>query len=241
MNVLGDFCYISKGMVLHSEEGLFTKDDLISKTKDSIHKREYVEAKDIARYAIKRVKYLEYGTERCPSKLSRPTFPELYDRNKIVMNCLGGLNSTIGNSLLHNHSLYCAVLWKDLRGVENKSISASIKKFSSMSRKEMETLSHDVELYYLLGIMNSNYASVLLTNLRGGDYHIYPEHIRNIPVPNASKEQQKPIIDLVDRILNEKRNNPNTDTSLLEQQIDNYVYQLYGLTEDEIKIVEGET
>ncbi len=48
MNVLGDFCYISKGMVLNADEknakGAFTKEDLISEKKDKIHCREYVEA-----------------------------------------------------------------------------------------------------------------------------------------------------------------------------------------------------
>ncbi len=238
MHVLGDYCYVSKGMVLHSEEGLFTKDDLISGQKDIVHNREYIEAKDIAKYEIKRVKYLEYGSKRCPSKLSRPTFPELYDRRKIVMNCLGGLNATIGNNLLHNHSIYCGILWLDLHGVENKSIASSIKKFSLMSRSEMESLSKNVDLRYLLGVMNSHYASVLLTNLRGGDYHIYPEHIRNIPIPSATKDQQQSIIDLVDKILAAKKKNPKTDTSDLESQIDEIVYGLYDLTGPEIDIIE---
>lgn len=32
---------------------------------------------------------------------------------------------------------------------------------------------------------------------------------------------------------------PNADTSALEKQIDQMVYELYGLTDDEIAIVEG--
>lgn len=74
-----------------------------------------------------------------------------------------------------------------------------------MDREEMESLSNNVDLRYLLGIMNSSYTTVLLTNLRGGDYHIYPEHIRNIPIPIAPKEQQNSISELVDRILYEKK------------------------------------
>ena len=238
MHVLGDYCYISKGMVLHSEEGEFTKDDLISLIKDAIHSKEYVEAKDIERYNVKRIRFLEYNTDRSPSKFSRPTFSELYSCKKIVMNCLGGLNSTIGTELTHNHSLYCAVLWCDLQNVENKSIASSIKKFSSMKRSDMEKLSKTVDLRYLLGVMNSNYAAVLLTNLRGGDYHIYPEHIRNIPIPTASSEQQQPIIELVDNILNVNKSNPNADTSALENEIDRLVYHLYGLTYDEVLIID---
>ena len=107
-----------------------------------------------------------------------------------------------------------------------------------MSREDMEELSKTVELRYLLGVMNSKYASVLLTNLRGGDYHIYPEHIRNIPIPSATPAQQKPIIALVDKILAEKKANCMADTSELEQEINKLVYSLYGLTTEEIIIVE---
>ena len=122
-----------------------------------------------------------------------------------MFNVLGELTGTIDTEkLIHNHSLIACVLWKDLYGVENKSIASSIKKFSTMSREDMEELSKTVELRYLLGVMNSKYASVLLMNLRGGDYHIYPEHIRNIPIPSAPAPQ-KPIIDLVDKILAAKK------------------------------------
>ena len=135
---------------------------------------------------INRIRYIEYGTERSPAKLTRPTFNELYEPKKLMFNVLGELTGTIDTEkLIHNHSLIACVLWKDLYGVENKSIASSIKKFSTMSREDMEELSKTVELRYLLGLMNSKYASVLLMNLRGGDYHIYPDHIRNIPIPSA--------------------------------------------------------
>ena len=156
------------------------------------------------------------------------------------MNCLGTINSTVDFDVhfLHNHSIYCGILWKDLHGVENKSIASSIKKFSTMSREDMEELSKTVELRSLLGVMNSKYASVLLTNLRGGDYHIYPEHIRNIPIPSATLEQQEPIIALVYKILAETNANCMADTSELEQEINKLVCSLYGLTTEEIIIVE---
>jgi len=41
------------------------------------------------------------------------------------------------------------------------------------------------------------------------------------------------------QILTSKQKDPNADTSALEGQIDQMVYNLYGLTEDEIKIVEN--
>jgi len=43
---------------------------------------------------------------------------------------------------------------------------------------------------------------------------------------------------VVERILAAKKNNPAADTSALEREIDQQVYALYGLTPEEIKIVE---
>ena len=155
-----------------------------------------------------------------------------------MFNVLGDLTGTIDTEkLVHNHSLIASVIWKDLHGVENKSIASSIKKFSTMNRNEMEKLSETVDLRYLLGVMNSKYASVLLTNLRGGDYHIYPEHIRNIPIPSATPAQQKPIIALVDKILAAKKADSTADTSKEESEIDKIVYKLYDLTDEEISLI----
>jgi hypothetical protein len=47
------------------------------------------------------------------------------------------------------------------------------------------------------------------------------------------------MIKLVDQILSTKKSNPTADTCALENEIDQLVYELYGLTEEEIKIVEG--
>ena len=61
-----------------------------------------------------------------------------------------------------------------------------------------------------------------------------------LPIPRQiSNEDQKPIIQLVTQILTQKKNNPKADTSILEREIDKLVYELYGLTEEEIKIIES--
>ena len=134
-----------------------------------------------------------------------------------------------------------ALLWKDLDGVENKSITSSVKKLSSMSRYEMSLLSKSIKLKFLLGILNSKYATVLLKDIRGGDYNIGPDQIRNIPIPSATQEQQDAIIEIVDDILNAKKDDLSSDTSELEKRIDNLVYHLYGLTYDEVLIVDPDT
>ncbi len=238
MLTLGDLCYISKGMVLYSEDGLFTNEDLISDTLDLIHCRPYLEAKDMDTYAINNIRYIEYDTYRVPNMVSRPTFRELYDRPKLMFNCLGKMKVMIdySNHFICQQGIRVALLWKDLHGIENRSILTSIKRYSRLSRNEMEEISSSFNMYYILGVLNSKYAAQLLTNIRGGDYHIVPEHIRNIPIASASQEIQNNIAEIVKSIIELKR--INSDTSVLENQINEIIYCIYGLSDSEIKIIE---
>jgi hypothetical protein len=65
--------------------------------------------------------------------------------------------------------------------------------------------------------------------------------LSEIPIPRATNEQQQPIIALVDTILKTKNNDLAADTNDLENEIDLLVYHLYGLTYDEVLIVDPET
>ena len=60
-----------------------------------------------------------------------------------------------------------------------------------------------------------------------------------IPVKQISEKEQQPFIEKVDQILSLKKDNPDADTSALEREIDLMVYALYGLSEEEIGIVEN--
>jgi len=62
-------------------------------------------------------------------------------------------------------------------------------------------------------------------------------YIKKLPIP--TKGDFIKLANVANQILAAKRTNPQSDTSKLEGEIDQLVYQLYGLTEEEIKIVEG--
>ena len=62
---------------------------------------------------------------------------------------------------------------------------------------------------------------------------------KKLPIPDVPLDQQKPIIALVDQILAEKSANAALSTSETEAEIDQIVYELYGLTEEDIAVVEG--
>jgi len=94
---------------------------------------------------------------------------------------------------------------------------------------------------YVLGLFNSKLFKFYYqkTNSQGGD--IFPQvrisSVENLPIKIV--EQQQPLITLVSQILSLKKENPAADTSALEREIDALVYELYNLTDEEIKIIEG--
>ena len=99
-------------------------------------------------------------------------------------------------------------------------------------------------LKYILGLLNSKLYYVWLYNKgkrKGETLELYQKPLSEIPIKEANQKQQKSIVELVDTILNAKKNNPQVDTSKYETMIDNLVYHLYGLTFDEVLIVDPET
>jgi len=61
-------------------------------------------------------------------------------------------------------------------------------------------------------------------------------HLDQLPIKEVLKKDQKPFIKLVENIIEQKKN--GEDSSENERKIDEMVYRLYDLTEDEIAIVE---
>jgi adenine-specific DNA-methyltransferase len=96
-------------------------------------------------------------------------------------------------------------------------------------------------LQFFLAIFNSTFFEYALLNiyLEGDTFKSKNQIMLNFPIPKTTEYAQKSFINLVDQILDAKKVNPNVDTSKLEKQIDELVYKLYDLTEDEIAIIEG--
>jgi adenine-specific DNA-methyltransferase len=70
-----------------------------------------------------------------------------------------------------------------------------------------------------------------------GDLIISVQALSPLQISIPEKKMETKIENLVDKIIYHKH--IGTDTTELENQIDQLVYQLYGLTAEEIGIVEG--
>ena len=95
---------------------------------------------------------------------------------------------------------------------------------------------------FLTGVLNSKLVAFWLRHkgkMQGNNYQVDKEPLQGIPLPLIDLSLQQPIIDLVDVILTKKKQSPQADILDLENSIDRLVYKLYGLSENEIKIVEG--
>ncbi|MCR4858973.1 MAG: Eco57I restriction-modification methylase domain-containing protein [Bacteroidales bacterium] len=98
--------------------------------------------------------------------------------------------------------------------------------------------------YYITGLLNSKYTSYYLRckfkdkHLAGGYLAINKSTIEQLPFVKADDATQGVISSKVKKIIELKKNNPNADTSALEREIDVLVYGLYGLTEEEIAVIE---
>lgn len=95
-------------------------------------------------------------------------------------------------------------------------------------------------LRYLLGILDSTLINYLFAT-KFLNLAIKAEYLKQLRIPIPSAAIQKQLESLVSKVLELKKVNIETDTSALENQIDFLVYHLYGLTYDEVLIVDQET
>lgn len=102
-----------------------------------------------------------------------------------------------------------------------------------------------VSLKYLLALLNSKLLNFYYVTEHKSTKKVFSEiqarSVGELPIKHVSQNIQQGFISLVDKILISKEENPQADTSSLENEIDKKVYRLYGLTYDEVLIIDPET
>jgi hypothetical protein len=206
---LGNIFYISVGMVLNSDEkrfkGKFTKNDLIRDKRGKKFQKKYIENKHIDKFQIKDVKYLEYGTNRVPGQIRRPTFPKLYDSPKIMVGAIGGrgvYDET--ENLMCNHSIMILKPYHALVGLKPRVLNRKTVKDAIHNGKQ---ISLDFNPRYILGIINSSFANEFLNSVRTHRQENYfqPNDLKKLPIPHDNKENQIKITEIVERIEQNRR------------------------------------
>ena len=192
---LGNICYISYGIAPNADEqiakGEFVKEDLLSDIPSEIHKKKYIEGKDIDKFKIKRIRYIEWDTERCPKKIRRKKFKELFFGTKIIQGRM--TRATIDkNNLICDNSAIILKKFNELKGVYNRSINNSLKKFNKgYARIQLENISKDYNYEFILAILNSNFANTYLNAIRRHKLEntFYPHDFRNLPIKTLEDQE----------------------------------------------------
>ena len=238
-----DIFYISYGVAVNSHEKFsekFVTADVLSDIQDKTHPAPFVMGKNIGNFCYKRLHYLEWGTRRAPALFRAKTFPELHNApEKIIALCITGAGNVklfYDNEQIHyNHTSVGFVPWHVLAGVKNQSIIKSARYLdqnpheNQKPREELEETSRCFSLLYLCGIMASAPARKILDAQRRSNMHIYPDDWKNLPIPDVSAEEQKPIIELVRKMTAAKRANPAADISKWQSSLNKKAAALYGI------------
>ncbi|WRF59233.1 Eco57I restriction-modification methylase domain-containing protein [Helicobacter pylori] len=109
---------------------------------------------------------------------------------------------------------------------------------------------HDfrIDRFLILGVLNSKLMTYFYkkkffpTHMQGGAFGFDTLSVETLPIPQITKSNKPTadkIIALVDKILQAKEKDPKANTQRLEKEIDALVYQLYNLTDEEIKTIEN--
>ncbi|GAA8175050.1 class I SAM-dependent DNA methyltransferase [Helicobacter pylori] len=108
---------------------------------------------------------------------------------------------------------------------------------------------HDfrIDRFLILGVLNSKLMTYFYkkkffpTHMQGGAFGFDTLSVETLPIPQITPQNQKlarKITDCAKAILEAKEKDPKANTQELEKEIDALVYQLYNLTDEEIKIIE---
>jgi len=240
---LGELYYVTFGMRSCAKgKGQGGKDRLVTTNAREPFAKPYLEGREISRYSIspsgRFIKYI-------PEDMYSPRDPRLFEVKKIVSQTMLSkmkLIATLDTDHFYvEQSLLCIIPHGILTPVRDVTTPA---------------------LEFVLGILNSNVASfyyrtyIIDYSLGGGLVHATPGAQSKIPVPKLNMKNKTDVakhdkmVKLVDRMLDLHKKLaaakiPDDKTRIqrriatTDKQIDNLVYDLYGLTEKEIVIVKG--
>lgn len=241
---LDNLCLIAYGARLNHKSEKIGKDFFIKKDFSNNFKR-FTEGKNIERYHFTQNAWLDYQPEVHYNSM----FPELFENEKLMfINVVSDrLRFCYDNEGFYNsHTVINCVKIENLKTANH----ISAKKIVS---KKTKIKYEDYNLKYILGVVNSNIINWYFLNYLSENLHFYPNDAKSLPIPKLNhfnQETHDTIVSLVDQMLVAKKQQltavTERDKSYLEEKcknldnkINELVYELFGLSEEEIKIVEN--
>jgi hypothetical protein len=163
--------------------------------------------KDINRFLITRLRWLEWDTERVPAKLRRKKFPQLFKNEKLIVarraqeDFLKAVYDAKGEFYCDATAI-CAVPAHRLVDVHNRTLDR-VDIRSDLLKAAQNSPNYDVA--YLTALINCRWLSrYIFRTSRTGKVDYYPNDLREYPIAQADAETQSRIAHLVDKIIDAK-------------------------------------
>jgi hypothetical protein len=235
---LSELCLVIYGIVLHNAEKNVKKDKFIFSNYQNNYKP-YTEGKFIDRWFVKKLMYLDYK----PLIHREPRYPELFENVKLIGKRIIGRKGFSflfdEQSIYVDNTLYIILPYHLLP--RNK-----YGQLSNVLTDERIDLSKKIELKFILALINSNLYKWLFQKFYSFGLDVYPIHLKSLPIKTIRDIEQKPFIEIVNKILGTTKSDDYVTNSEkqakvkdYEKQIDQMIYKLYGLKDEEKKIVEN--
>ena len=197
----------------------YIKEQLFSKTKvdNSYHK--VLNGKDIMPYAISwKGDWIKYDKEYVDSfgDLGRSLPPEyIFTSEKILIQ-------------------------RTRRGMKRKLVCAYDNGvYYNLNRLSNIVLTNtDYSAMYVIALLNSKLIDYYF-NVVFNEYEVKPLHLSQLPIRILSIENQSTLVDIVKLIFESRLTDVNSNITELENRINTIVYSLYGLTDDDVAVVEN--
>lgn len=225
---LDKLMYITLWAVIHSESWNNTKKEFL-KSSFEYNLKPYLEWKDILKWHNKNPSlFLKYE----PNLHREPRFKELFENTKIV--CI----RTSNYKNPHRFSID-----KDSYIADSCIIAIKYDLVKNQINYNNEIIDW-LDDKYILALLNSKLLMWNFFSFYSDWLHFYPRHLKDTPIKQISPEAQKPFIEKVEQILEITKQpwyNPKEvpeEQKRLEKEIDKMVYELYGLSDEEVKVVE---
>ncbi|TGL97887.1 Eco57I restriction-modification methylase domain-containing protein [Leptospira jelokensis] len=251
---IGNIFYLNYGAQVSSKiKGKFKQDYLLSTEKKGNAKK-CLKGDSIKRY---RIIYNELWLDYQKEIMYGPRSEEFFESDKIIINKISdnnfNLQATYDTEKYYcDQRLICLVKYAKL---ENSTIRTQSKNFTIIP-----TECHEL---YFLAFINSKLLSfyfknfIATKNLQGNYSDVLPKMIRGLPIflpelnKTKDKEHHDTLLRLSESMLDTQKkiqetentallNNFNKKVEILENQINQIIYKLYQLDEDEIEVIENE-
>ncbi|MGF7042890.1 DUF7149 domain-containing protein [Mucilaginibacter lappiensis] len=216
---LKSFSSIARGVGVYHKRVGHTKDLIKQNPYQSKEKKDetfvpYLRGKNIKSFLVKwdNDSFISYGTW-----LAEPREPKYFDGNRILLRQIP--SEKLIATFINSHFI-----------VDQ---SVFIARFDGS----------DAYTKAVLGIINSQLMIYYFRNKYSEFDELFPkvklQHFKDLPIMTELNNNAEEIAQIVNEIISLKNANTDFNSRNLEIQIDQLVYQLYDLTEEEIKIVEG--